>query len=660
MLISLDEFDVIIKKCQTSVVGKQLPNALYVHQTALPSLDKTLQFYEEKARLTPQVTDATIVKFSTDKPKISYLFYPDFITNPHPALTLSIIVDLMLETVKFWDYSDIHNPPILHRKETFIAPESPYYERFKHLSFIEEKLGLLDNSRYIGTRQDWENRLSRYHLTFIDHYLACHLPIGNKSFKVEIDRHKAAILRTSLSRPVRLAMDTELFTSSETTFFDYGCGHGGDIERIAGQGYKSAGYDPYYRPNDPLIASDIVNLGYVINVIEDLQERREALLAAWKLTRYVLIVSAQVLINDRTQGLVVYGDGVITSRNTFQKYYEQEELKTYIDQVLECDSIPVGLGVYLVFKDENKAQDFRLSRYHSSAKTPRIYHNLPKFEDHEQLLTPLMEFYTQRGRLPVKGEFSTEEEIKAEFGTFRRAFKVILQVTEKKDWDAIADKRSQDILLYLALSHFSHRPSVRKLPAPLKADIRVFFGSYQQACSVADLMLCSLRDLKNIAKLCLMSPVGKKLNNSLLVHLSALDDLALMLRLYEGCASQGIGRLEEANVVRLFFNQAKIAYLYYPDFDVDPHPTLHTKMMIYMGKATVSYQDYTCEPNPPVLHEKDQLVTPDYHLYNTFHQLSKQERELGLLADYKAISLRQGWLSCLKKHGIKLKGHKII
>jgi DNA phosphorothioation-associated putative methyltransferase len=112
-------------------------------------------------------------------------------------------------------------------------------------------------------------------------------------------------------------------------------------------------------------------------------------------------------------------------------------------------------------------------------------------------------------------------------------------------------------------------------------------------------------------------------------------------------------------VVRLFFNQAKIAYLYYPDFDTNPHPILHTKMIIYMGKATVSYQDYTNESNPPILHEKDQLITPDYPLFDTFHQLSEQERALGLFADYKAISLRQGWLSCLEKHSVKLDGHNI-
>ena len=36
----------------------------------------------------------------------------------------------------------------------------------------------------------------------------------------------------------------------------------------------------------------MVNLGYVVNVIEDPSERAEALRLAWKLTRQVLVVAA--------------------------------------------------------------------------------------------------------------------------------------------------------------------------------------------------------------------------------------------------------------------------------------------------------------------------------------------------------------------------------
>jgi hypothetical protein len=54
-----------------------------------------------------------------------------------------------------------------------------------------------------------------------------------------------------------------------------------------------------------------------------------------------MLVAAQVLIDDINRSQVAYGDGIVTSRNTFQKYYEQEELKIYIDQVLDVDAIPL-------------------------------------------------------------------------------------------------------------------------------------------------------------------------------------------------------------------------------------------------------------------------------------------------------------------------------
>lgn len=266
----------------------------------------------------------------------------------------------------------------------------------------------------------------------------------------EIERHRAAMVRTDISKPVRLAIESAIL-SQDTTFFDYGCGYGGDIDRTRNQGYTSAGWDPYYQPNNPLIPADIVNLGYVINVIEDPAERRQALLKAWELAQKVLIVSAQVLIDDRASGQIAYGDGIVTRRNTFQKYYEQEELKAYIDQVLGVDAIPVALGIYFVFRDEAQAESFRASRFRSRTTTPRIRLNVKRFEDYQELLAPLMTFVAERGRLPTATELSSVPDILAEFGTLRRAFQVILQATNQEEWDAIADKRRHDLLVYLAL-----------------------------------------------------------------------------------------------------------------------------------------------------------------------------------------------------------------
>jgi len=474
-----------------------------------------------------------------------------------------------------------------------------------------------------------------------------------------IDRHRAAIVRTNLSKPVRLALESAILTK-DTSFFDYGCGRGSDINRLTRQGYTSAGWDPYYQGGNPLIPSDIVNLGYVINVIEKPAERRQALLKAWELTQKVLIVAAQVLIDDRSSGQIAYGDGIVTRRNTFQKYYEQEELKAYIDQVLGVDAIPVDLGIYFIFRDSTQAESFRASRFRSRTTTPRIRISVKRFEDYKDMLAPLIAFVTERGRLPTPLELPNTEEILEEFGTLRRAFKVILQVTEQNEWDAIADKRRHDFLVYLALAKFNGRPKFGQFEPLVQNDIRAFFGHYKQACAAADLILLSIGNPGLIANCCQRSPIGKLLPNALYVHVCALEALEAPLRLYEGCASRTVGRLEGATLVKFHINHPKISYLFYPNFDTEPHPELHTSMQIDLQDLQVTYSHYDISRNPPILHRKETFVTPDYPLYQKFAKLTRQEEDWGLLDNTQTIGRRKGWQQCLIDHCAQLQGHRLI
>ena len=658
----------IIQYCQNNSVGNMLPDAFYIHILALHTLDPWLQEYESHARTCtersqtsalPKVQSATLVKFSTNKPKISYLFYPNFDTDAHPTLQVSIQVDLETLEVGYRDYSNSENPPILHRKETFVTPEYPLYAEFAALTRAQIALGLLNHPQGIGTKLGWEQRLQVYGVEIQGHRLIKreNIPIPT-NIVPKIERHKAAIVRPDLSRPVRLALESSLF-SPEATFFDYGCGHGGDVNRMADQGYISCGWDPYYAPDTPRIAADIVNIGFVINVIEHQSERREALIQAWELTQKVMLVAAQVLISDIKRGVIAYGDGIITNRNTFQKYYEQEELKVYIDQVLGVDAIPVALGVYFVFRDEAEAELFRASRFRSRATTPRIRLCVKRFEEYQELLTPLMNFLTERGRMPIKGELPQEAEITAEFGSLRRAFNVIIQATDSEEWQAIADKRRQDLMVYLALCNFSRRPRLGQLAPAVQEDILGLYSSYKQACIDADLMLKSLGNTELIIKRCLESKVGKKLANSLWVHISALQAVDPLLRLYEGCASRTIGRLEEANVIKFHLKTPKISYLFYPDFDINPHPILSKVMTIDLRDLHVTYQDYDLEDDPPILHQIEALVTADYPQYEKFVKLSYQEEDRGLLDNWKSISRLSGWKKCLKENYTVINGYKL-
>ncbi|HEY9738763.1 MAG TPA: DNA phosphorothioation-associated putative methyltransferase, partial [Trichocoleus sp.] len=141
---------------------------------------------------------------------------------------------------------------------------------------------------------------------------------------------------------------------------------------------------------------------------------------------------------------------------------------------------------------------------------------------------------------------------------------------------------------------------------------------------------------------------------------SALDQLDPLLRLYEGCASRTIGRPDEATVVKFHSGKPRITYLFYPGFDTEPHPALHTSMSVGLRDLHVRYQDHDPEDNPPLLHQKEQLITPGYPGYAKFAKLSDQERKWGLLDDVTAIMDRQGWLRCLEAHCADLQGHRVV
>ncbi len=479
------------------------------------------------------------------------------------------------------------------------------------------------------------------------------IPIG-----VEVDRHRAAMTRVELSRPVRLAIESDIITT-ETTIFDYGCGIGGDVQRLTAAGYTCEGWDPYYFPDIEIRSADIINLSYIINVIEDPTERDRALSHAWELTGRVLIVAAQILVNDLS-GMLAYGDGILTKRNTFQKYYQQVELKEYIDRILTVDALPIGLGIFLVFRDLAQAESFRAARLYTRMTTPRVRVESKRFEDYQVQLAPLMEFVSQRGRIPIKGELAAEASLTSEFGSIKRAFQIVLTATDEAEWDAIAYQRSLDLQVYLALSHFGQRRSLRNLSVAMKADIKAFFGSYDEACTVADRLLFKIGEPGVIKQACQHSKIGKLLPTALYIHISALNEIDPKLRLYEGCASRNIGGTEDANIIKFHTDKPCISYLYYPDFESIAHPALQWAMLIDLRDLSLRFRDYSQQENPPILHRKETFLSQHHPLYAKFAKFTKSEEKAGLYRETKTIGNQQGWERRLQSCGVQIKNHRVI
>ena len=475
-----------------------------------------------------------------------------------------------------------------------------------------------------------------------------------------ISRHKTAIKRPDISRPIRLALEHGLLNTL-TTFFDYGCGYGDDINRLSEQGISSTGWDPIYYPDHERKQADVVNLGYVVNVIEDAVERASVLREAAALAQKLLIVSARLSIEIKSAGLQSsYGDGYVTSRGTFQKFYEQHELRDWINKVLGVSSVAVAPGIFYVFHDQDILHSFTASRYRRITSAPRPKYSDKVFEQHRDLFDPLIEFITNRGRLPDYSEIQVASAIREKVGSLQRAFAIVREVTGAEQWEHIREERSQDLLVYLALSRFGGRPRFSDLPSDLQLDIRAFFSTYRRACELADDLLFSAGKPEVIRDACRNSSVGKQTPDALYLHVSALPFLPPVLRVYEGCARAYIGTVEGANVIKLHQAKPQVSYLYYPDFESDPHPALAASLVVPLNTFHIDYREYKDSTNPFILHRKETFLASDHPLRPKFARLTNQEERFNLYDKPELIGTREGWLKLLDEKRVYLAGHRLF
>lgn len=473
-----------------------------------------------------------------------------------------------------------------------------------------------------------------------------------------IPRHKTAIRRGDYSRPVKCLLRDSLLGPA-VSLFDYGCGRGEDLALLAADGIPCAGWDPAYRTNAEVREADVVNLGYVINVIESLTERAATVQRAWALCRKLLVVSAQVSLSGRGKAPVAFGDGVLTTRGTFQKFFDQNELKAFLEASVRAEAIPADLGVFYLFKDAAVREQFLSNRYRRREILPRRRVSDVQFQENRDLLEAFMAATAQCGRLPEPDEFPRSNEVVDRFGSLKRAFSVVRRITGDRQWEQIAKRRTEDMLVYLALARLKERPAFSLFPVGLQRDTRAFFGTYARACEHADTVLFQAGKADLIDAACKSSMTGKLLPDALYVHRDSLAYLAPLLRVYEGCGRAFLGEIEGANLIKIHRYSGKVSYLLYPDFETDPHPPLARSFKVNMRTRQVECLEFGQGGNPPVLHRKESFLHAEHPLAGKFGKLTRQEAEAGLLDDTASIGTRDGWHARLAEKGYVLRGHRL-
>ncbi len=470
-------------------------------------------------------------------------------------------------------------------------------------------------------------------------------------------RDRTAIRRTEFSRPIRIAIRDGILTPTAEVF-DYGCGLGDDIRRLQDAGFSSFGWDPAHLPSGSKHPADVVNLGYVVNVIERPEERVESLRDAWMHARNVLIIAAR-LRNESDERFLPYQDGYVTQLQTFQKFYDQQELRDWIADALGEMPVAAAPGVFYVFRSSTSREAFIASRYRRRVAVPRIRRSERLYEENQVVLQELMSFVMDRGRLPEFDEIRAGAELTSVFGTVRRAFQVVRRVTGAEQWEAITEERRNDLLVYLALGRFPRRPPFSSLPTVLQRDIKALFTTYKRACEGGDQLLFSAGDMKKINEACSRSPFGKLMPAALYVHVAGVDRLAGILRVYEGCARVLSGQVEGTTIVKLRRDEPKVSYLSYPTFNDDGHPSLTASVRVNLRSLDLRHRNFIQSTDPPILHRKEEFVPDDYPGRETFAGLTKAEESAGLFENPEDIGSLQHWNARLKLRHLRIVDHEV-
>lgn len=636
-----------------SAIGKRVGDELYVHLSAVQLLADTehRKRIESALMLVPEGKDAApnVAKLNARTGKLSLLAYPGFEQEPFPELQAAwTFAPGELKSPAYRHYQDSLNPPILHRKELLVGEDHPERGRWERLTKTAEELGLFDDTTTIGFRLNWERMIAeRGYVLAGDAFVPHGNEVSGEHLRSEPDlegpvlRHLTALSRNNLSAPIQLLLRSGLLVPGATVF-DYGCGRGDDINGLVASGFDVRGWDPHFAPANARCEADVVNLGFVVNVIEDAAERVDAIHRAFKLARQVMSVGV-MLYGSEPPGRP-FRDGFITSRNTFQKYFTQGEFKDYLEHVLHQEAFMAGPGVAFVFADKDLEQRYVAGRYRTrgiatrllATKAPRVRIVRPPRNRSEREPKPakvdraeaelarirpeldrLWATTLDLGRFPEPDEVENLETITATIGSLGKAFRLLARHYDQGLLEAAANTRSDDVRLYMAAQQFSRRPAYRQLEPRLQRDIKCFFGDYRTAQAAGMRLLTDAADSATILEAC-RHAAAKGLgwleaDHSLQLHVSLVERLPVVLRCYVACGLILWDALSEVQLIKIHIGSGKLTLMEFDDFDASATPFLRRRIKVNVRKQDYDLFEYGSRDYPkPLLYRKSRYLHEDY------------------------------------------------
>lgn len=606
----------------TANVGKKVGGAIYVHREAITFLGPNE--LERLARAQAAAGESipwNVVRIG--RSDVSFLEYEDFEQTAFPLLLTAVNVKLPSGETKTTSYKDRASKPVLHRKELLLTPDDPRTPQFAALTRFAEQKGLFKNTNAIGASGPWARLLEAANLEIRGSEL-----VEKGSPHVSVARHRTALVRRQLSQPMALALKLGMI-GTEVSVFDYGCGQGDDVAILQANGFEAFGWDPHFNVQGERRPADIVNLGFVLNVIESPQERVETLRAAWNFAKRALLVSVMNSANfSSAQGWQSYRDGVVTSRGTFQRYFSQDELRALVEMTLNVRPITLAPGIVAVFRDRDLEQEVTFRKRsaafqfyeHARLDVPDrpLRERVSERAELEQRIAGQVEDIwrtaLQLGRLPAATELNAEllVALKSHAVSPARAIAIAIKRLGESgsELGQIAAARREDLLVHFALTLFPGAPKYASLPRTIQLDVRAFFSSHTALLAEARALLFALGKgeiVREAVANAVAAGLAAQRGDKVRFASATLPRMPAAIRLLIGCGEVLEPELSTADFLDIYTSADRVRGLWCEDAAARA-PLMRELADVRLSKLKVRRRDRSGE----VLYGRGALLPPDH------------------------------------------------
>jgi hypothetical protein len=301
-------------------------------------------------------------------------------------------------------------------------------------------------------------------------------------------------------------------------------------------------------------------------------------------------------------------------------------------------------------------------------------------------LDRLWERWVSLGRMPDKTEVDDLLPLTEGFGTLGKALRFIAGRNDPEEIERSRDSRTADLEVYFALNQFERRKPCKYLEQGLQRDIKQFFGDYRAAQTAGLALLMRIADVDSIEKACQQaaehglgwlekietelrtvaagsplsqgegSPEGAK---SLQLHVSLVEQLPPLLRVYIGCAAVLYGDFRNADLVKIHVGSGKVSLMRYDDFEGQALPRMVERVKIKLREQDIDYFAYGDDYEPPFLYRKSRFINEEFPNYP--EQVAFEEALEGLgLFDFAGYGPRpDGLVETLAKRRLVIDGFEL-